>query len=66
MRTNEITDREMEVLRLMAQDKKPEEIAKIVHVTTQAVKMRIWNMKQRFGIRTQACLLVKLAKTFIL
>ena len=61
-----ITIREMEVLRLMAEDKKPEEIAKIVHVTPQAIKMRIYNLKQRFGIRTQAALLVKLAKTFIL
>ena len=61
-----ITIREMEVLRLMAEDKKPEEIAKIVHVTPQAIKMRIYNLKQRFGIRTQAALLAKLAQTFIL
>ena len=70
MKTNHqpeaITVLEMEVLKLMAQDKTTEEIANLVHVSPQAVKMRIFHLKQKHGIRTHAALLVKLCKTFIL
>ena len=67
MKTNyEISELEMEVLKLMAQDKTTNEIAEIVHVSPMAIKMRILKLKQRKGIRTHGALLSKLANTFIL
>jgi DNA-binding CsgD family transcriptional regulator len=63
---DDLTDIEIEVLMLMAQDFTTDEIAEKVHVSPMAVKMRILKLKQKRGIRTHAALLSKIAHTFIL
>lgn len=51
-RSNEFTERELEVIRALAQGKRYEEIAEQLHLSTNTVKYHVKNILQKTGFRS--------------